>query len=299
MKNGIYLFLYLCLSTADLIARTEAEQIIVDLINQKLSTADLSVVTASNREAIVKILRDAATFKITTIGTSSMDAGGAGVILMRLNDTETITRLIGQYRSTYGSRGSFWLAEHLEWAGQASVIPLLAADFFLQDGDQGKIIREGKGEGLHVIPRSAFSGITALRVTIASKQFSDETRAWANQRLMQDCYPYDKFRAEMRLWWRQNKGAFDKADYKAVNPLKPEKAIAVIAPPSPPPLPLTPTTNPPILIPKPMLTLVRNEPAVVKSAPAPPTKQYKSAWMWFAVIFSVVTGAVMAWRFRK
>ena len=276
-------------------AASETEKFVLRLLQEPGNKTDLSVVTNENRDAATKLLREIAIGKVTKIGTVLPDNISAEVVLIRLNDGETINRLIESYRANYGSRGSFWLAEHLEWAGQASVIPLLAADFFLEDGNQGRINREGKGGGLRVIPRSAFSGITALRITIASKQFSDETRAWANERLMQDCYPYDKFRAEMRLWWKQNYGAFAKGDYKAVNPLKPEKAVAVIAPPSPlPPTPFPPTATPNIT-PNP----VQKTPAVVQPEPAPPISQRKPAWMWIATIFVLATGGLIAWKRRK
>ena len=258
--SGRLFIVFLLLGIAH--ARTKEEQIVVDIVNANLKTVDLSEITSENRDVIIKILRDAATYnlrdgqnrKTESIGTSYVGATSAQVILLRLNDTETVTRLIGAYRDTYGSRGSFWLAEHFEWAGQASVIPLLAEDFFLEDGDQGKIIREGKGVGLRVIPRSAFSGITAMRVTIASKQFSDETRTWANQRLIQGYYPYDKFRADMRVWWKQNKAAFKAGNYDAVKPPQPE---------SPPPPPVLPNPED--------SKLVVPIPPSAKPTPKPPT----------------------------
>ena len=222
MKIPAFALVFLLLPCVQCAARTEAEEIVVEIINQKLSTADLSVITPSNREAVMNILHDVATRKVHSIGTANMDSDGAEVILMRLNDADTITRAVTRYRDTYGSRGSFWLAEHFEWAGQASIIPLLAEDFFLEDGNKGVIKNDGGGVGLRVIPRSAFSGITAMRVTIASKQFSDETRAWANQRLIQGYYPFDKFRADMRVWWKQNEAAFKAGNYSAVKPPVPE-----------------------------------------------------------------------------
>jgi hypothetical protein len=223
MKMRVFiLWLTMVAQVATCSARTEVEELVVQMLAEAPQKANLSVITPANRDAVVKILRDASTYKITAIGTSPLDEVGAGIILVRLNDAETISRLIGQYRDTYGSRGSFWKAGHLELAGQASVIPLLAEDFFMEDGDKSTINRDGKGGGIRVIPRSAFSGITAMRVTIASKQFSDETRAWANQRLIQGYYPYEKFRADMRLWWKQNEAAFKTGNYMAVKPPVPE-----------------------------------------------------------------------------
>lgn len=231
MKIGLCSLLFLSVVYKTIPPRTETEQIVVDLVYQKSSAIDLSVVTPSNHDAVVKILRDAATRKIDHIGTAYVGDTSAEIVLMRLNDAETITRLIGQYRDTYGSLGSFWLAEHFEWAGQASLIPLLAEDFSLDDGDKSTIKSDGGGGGIRVIPRSVFSGITAMRVTIASKQFSGETRAWANQRLIQGYYPFDRFREDMRLWWKQNEAAFTAGNYLAVQPLHPEP------PPPPPSLP--------------------------------------------------------------
>jgi hypothetical protein len=279
-------------------ARTEVEELVVQMLAEAPQKTDLGVITPANRDAVIKILRDAATYKVVKLGTSPLDETGAEIVLVRLNDTETITRVIGQYRDTYGSRGSFWLAGHLELAGQASVVPLLAEDFFLEDGDKSTIKKEGSGVGFRVIPRSAFSGITALRVTIASKQFSEETRAWANQRLTQSCYPFDKFRAEMRVWWRQNKDAFEKADYKAVKPMKPETITPIIATPAPPQP--TPTPKPaPELKPEPPPTPLPKEPAVDKAAPLPPVRQGKPVWIWITASCAVAVGGWLLLKRRK
>ena len=278
-------------------ARTEVEELVVQMLAEAPQKTDLGVITPANRDAVIKILRDAATFKVVKLGTSLLDETGAEIVLVRLNDTETITRLIGQYKDTYGSRGSFWLAGHLELAGQASVIPLLAEDFFMEDGEKSTINRDGKGGGIRVIPRSAFSGITSMRVTIASKQFSDETRAWASQRLIQGYYPYDKFRADMCLWWAQNKDAFAKADYKAVKPLGPETITPITATPAPPPS--TPTPKPaPEPKPEPPPTPFSNELPVDKPAPFPPVRQSKPVWIWIAASCAVAVGGWLFWKRR-
>ena len=290
MKIGIYSLLFFSIVYKTIPPRTETEQIVVDLVNQKSSKADLSVITPANHDAIVKILRDAATRKIDHIGTAYVDTTPAEVILTRLNDTETITRLIREYRDTYGSRHSFSVAEHFEWAGQASLIPLLAEDFSLNDGDVSSIKSDGRGNGIRVIPRSVFSGITAMRVTIASKQFSAETRAWANQRLIRGYYPFDKFREEMRLWWKQNEAAFKAGNYLAVKPMQLEPAALPPALPIPedskrviPPLPAKPTPRSatPTPIPDPAPAVAE----AVKPIPA------INAWPLWAVLAAALAAA--------
>lgn len=277
-------------------ARTEVEELVVQMLAEAPQKTDLGVITPANRDAVIKILRDAATFKVVKLGTSLLDETGAEIVLVRLNDTETITRLIGQYKDTYGSRGSFWLAGHLELAGQASVLPLLAEDFFMEDGDKSTINRDGKGGGIRVIPRSAFSGITVLRIAAECKQLSEETRAWANQRLMQSCYPYDKFRAEMRMWWKQNKEAFEKADYKAVKPLRPETTMPVTTTTPPPPTPIPKPA--PELKPEPPPTPLPKQPAVDKAAPFLPVRQSKPVWIWIAASCAVAVGGWLFWKRR-
>jgi hypothetical protein len=255
---------------------------------QKVS---LSEITAAKRDAVVMLLRDVATHKVTSIGAVLPDAGSADIILLRLNDKSTIERMISAYRASYGSRGSFWLAEHLELAAQAAVIPYLAEDFFLDDGDKSTIVREGVG-GLRVIPRSAFSGLTTLRIAAASEQFGMETRAWAKQRQTTSIYPLQDFRTEMRRWWRENETAFRKGEYQAVRPWEPE------APPAGRVSPSTPPPAPSVLVPAPTVPAepAANAPTRVAQSSAAMARHETRHWGWVIGAGVLVVIALFGWK---
>lgn len=265
-------------------AASETEQLVLRILEKPGRKTDLSGVTPTNRGAVIMLLRDIATQKVEKIGTVLPDYIGAEVVLLRLNDTETIARLTDDYKRNYGSRGSFWLAEHLEWGAQAAVIPYLADDFFRDDGERSTIVREGSG-GIRVMPRSVFSSLTILRIAKVSEQFSPEMRAWAKQRLMASIYPLDSFRTDMRVWWRQNEAAFAKGDYHAVRPLQPENEAAAAATPLPlatsRPVPSTPATP------------------ITTEAHAATVERKTPVWPWVVGIAVLTVIASLVWKRRS
>ena len=116
--------------------------------------------------------------------------------------------------------------------------------------------------------------------------------------MIQSCYPFDKFRAEMRVWGKQNKDAFEKADYKVVQPLKPEPITPIIAAPIPP-RPTTTPKPPPELKLEPPPTPIPKEADVDKAAPFPPVRQSKPVWIWIAASCAVAVGGWLFWKRRK
>lgn len=289
--NDASLFALIGIFCARTLVGGEIEQLVIQVLREPGRKTDLSVINDGNREAAVKLLRDVASGRVREIGTVLPSETGAEVVLLRLNDAPTITRLLDEYKTRYGSRKSFWQAEHLEWAGQAAVIPYLAEDYFLEDGERSNFLRDGDG-GVRVIPRSVFSGITTLRIAVESRQLSEETRAWAKQKLLEGYYPFDKFREDMRLWWKQNEAAFKKGEYQSVKPLQP--SLQPPPPNTPPstPFPSTPSAS---MAPPPVTPSLTATPAPSKSGPHTAGDRRGRPWPWLAV---VTTFSVALWWFR-
>jgi len=255
----------------------------LDLVLRLLENSqkvDLSIVTPANREAAVGLLRDIATRKVNQIGTILPNYLGAEIVLLRLADPPTMKRITDEYR-----RGNITKAENMEWAAQGALIPYLAADFFLEDGDKGTVIKSGF-EGIRVLPPSVYSALVSVRVIAESKQFSPETRAWAEQAKRKH-YPYTDFRSTMRQWWKQNEAHFSAGDYQAVRPPMP--------PPKAPAEPATPTVAA-TPIPQPSsIPRLESIPVQPKSPPLAAKKQ--SVWPWIVgVVVAIGVVALVAKR---
>lgn len=196
----------------------ETQDRVIRLLREAGTKADLCLIDDANRPAMLALPRDIATHKVTRIGTVLPDDLAAQIVLIRLADVETIQRVVSDYRTLYGKRRSFELAEDLELAANGAAIPYLAEDFSRQDGDKSAILNEG-GARIRVIPRSAFSRVITLRIIIASEQFPPEVRQWAKERLSQGAHPFDKLRNDVALWWEQNSRFVSSGMYGKTRPL--------------------------------------------------------------------------------
>jgi hypothetical protein len=279
----------------------DAEEIVLAALREKWRTVNLGFVTPANRDQVLPLLRDIATQKVRQIGTVLPNNLVAKMILLRLADQETIEWTVGEYQRHYGSRHGYSIAEELAWAEQAAIIPHLAPDFFRDDGKQSTFKSTGGGETIRVVPQSAFSAFTTLKIVAASAQFPATTRDWARQRRNAGVSPFDALRADMRVWWKQNEAAFQAGNYLAVQPLQPEPH------PPPPKLPdpeearrvlprkPTPATPPPEeRAPAPI-------PAFVAKAPQANTATRASpAYLWTAIgIILASLAALVARRCKK
>lgn len=215
----------------------ETENLVLRLLEKAGTKADLSLIDDTNRQGMITLLRDIATRKVTQIGTTLPDSMAAQIVLLRLADPETIQRVVSDFRTMYGRRRSFELAEDLELAAHGAALPYLANDFSRQDGDKSTILKDG-GARIRVIPQSAFSGVTTLRIIIASDQFPPEVRQWAKERLIQGAYPFDKLRDDVALWWEQNGKLVSNGLYGKTRPLQEAASVPAAA------IPLRPSATP-------------------------------------------------------
>ena len=137
--------LWLSLALLSASKAEEVTSLVLRILEPSARKTDLSLVTPENHDAVVKLLRDIATLKVRKIGTTLPDESGAEIVLLRLADHETISRVVTNYQRSYGSRDSFNTAENFEWAAQGAIIPYLAEDFFREDGDKSTIVRMAGG----------------------------------------------------------------------------------------------------------------------------------------------------------
>lgn len=279
----------------------DAEEIVLAALREKWRTVNLGFVTPANRDQVLPLLRDIATQKVRQIGTVIPNNLVAKMILLRLADQETIEWTVGEYQRHYGSRHGYSIAEELAWAEQAAIIPHLAPDFFRDDGKQSTFKSSGGGETIRVVPQSAFSAFTTLKLVAASAQFPAATRDWARQRRNAGVSPFEALRADMRVWWKQNEAVFKAGNYLAVQPLRPE-------PPPPPPKLPDPSEARRVLPPAPVPaasppeeTTPASNPAVVTEAPAAKLGSGSgSAYLWAtAGIIVASLAALFAWRSRS
>ncbi len=279
-----------------LVASVRAQQdplegIVVRLLASGGRKADLSLISAENHDAAVKLLRDIATGKRSEIGNEMPSQTGAQIVLLRLADPETVEGAVFRYQRSYGTRTSYHIAEELVWAEQPAIIPHLAGDFFLNDGDKSTLRSTGDPIGIMAPPRSAFSAFTSLKIVAASKHFSPEMREWAKTRRNAGIYPFTAFREEMRVWWKQNEAAFKVGDYIAVKPPvpdlppslpNPEDSKRVIPlPPTVKPAPAQETPPPPVIA-----------PPVVANAERP-IRESLRWWSWLVGIGAVIVLAAL------
>lgn len=292
MMRGILFWFMLALAA---IGATSVEDVVLKALEKNGRTVTLEFLSGPDRTAMVDLLRDIAfgrrhTFPIDEGASISADDLAAKIILLRIGDPAMMEKAVTEYRATHGAPGGFNRAEDLEWSQQGALIPLLATDFFKEDGENRAMKKYGR-EGVFSTPLSAYSGFLSLKIIAASEQFSPETRTWAQVRRNIGVEPIAKFREEMRVWWKQNETAFKAGDYKAVKPPAPVVPVALPdpgdskrvlpAPPAPPAARSNPEPPAPETVPAPAPAAMKTE----KPTPESPN------WALWAGMMAVLAAA--------
>jgi hypothetical protein len=203
----------LCVTTATLADDDKKiEDLVLELLRQRGSTADLSVIKPANNAAVVSLLRDVATQKRRRIGPALPCSRSANIILLRLGDPKTMQRNADAFMKT----GNGFIYYDIASSRQAAIIPYLADGLFIEDTPASLTRGRGCTPGITLAWRATYPIFDLLS---GSPQFTDEVRGWAKNEAKGSL---PARRAALRIWWKQNEAIFKSGDYKAVRPLVPQ-----------------------------------------------------------------------------
>ena len=179
---------------------------------------DLSLVTPDVRDEVIHRIRGSSGDSFEqTIGKTR----GYYLLLVKLGDEDATRQVVAAMRPSLPKKGpaNLWLS-FLEDNAQPVIIPLIAGDFFLNDGDE-QIVAVSGDEGFDVRPVSIEMCWLALTVVRRNESFSPETKSWAKDKQnwrKTDFGALGELRKEMQQWWRANEAHFRARDYQAVRP---------------------------------------------------------------------------------
>ena len=251
--------------------------------------ADVSVVSPDVRDEVIARLR-----KIG--GGPYQEINGAGYdeyrVLIRIGDEQTMKQIVESTRSRWLTGKGWAFHETLAQTAQPAVIPLIAVDFFRNDGD--KVITVEDGDiGYRKRPFSIEMCRVAFSVLGASEAFTSETREWAKESLARaDRVSPPLTRGVVQEWWRKNEGRFRVRDYQAVTagqPLSVPPKTPGDAEPSPP----TPNATPPLkTAPEP------TAPAPIATASDASTPSSAFLWTGAGIAIALLVGLGVFWKRR-
>lgn len=289
---GVFIF-YAC----EAVGNFEAD---VATLTYKSMDADLSSISPGDRKKTIDLLRKFRSREIKEVSTIVPNQSGAEILLVRLNDSETIDKMISVYQK-YNSRAAWsYIPKTFERAAQPAVIPYLAGDYFGDEPANANYGKEGSTTEFGIIgpPKSIYSGVITLRVIQAAPEFNVELKHWAKEVYELRIRNPEGFRKLMRQWWEQNKEAFEKGDYASVTAV-PIKTYEV-KPPGPVPQEAINHTEPNPLAPpnqEATSTIKSDKPVVTQLTPV----VQNTSWLVIAgaVIAVLLAGSGFIWFLRK
>lgn len=268
------------------------------LIAADAKAANLDGLSRTEQTAILEILRGIFDQSITNIGTIAPSQSGAGIALVRLDDISTIKYLVSEYQK-YNSRAAWdYIPKTFQRAANPNVINYLAPDFQLNEPNDAFYGQKGDDAdfGISVPPRSIYSGTITLKIIAAAPEFRGELQAWAKQAQDFRFQHPEAFRHLMRKWWEQNREAFEKKRYDAVQPI----ALVVdegsmIAKTEP-----APETDRTPLAPTPSTSIAQSISTISPSAAAPASKSSPIDWALIGgTLVAVILTATGMWKFLR
>jgi hypothetical protein len=175
--------------------------------------ADFSVVSPDIRDEVIARLRKIA-------GGTKQEINGAAYdeyrVLIRIGEEQTMKQIVETTRSRWLTGKGWAFQEVLAQTAQPAVIPLIADDFFRNDGNGIVSVEDGDIVGKKR-PFSIEMCRVAFSVLGASEAFAPETREWANESLQRADYVSPPLtRRVVQQWWRENEDRFRVRDYQAV-----------------------------------------------------------------------------------
>ena len=253
---------------------------------------DLSLVTPDVRDEVIHRIRGSSGDSFEqTIGKTRRYY----LLLVKLGDEDATKQVVAAMRPSLPKKGpgNLWLS-FLEDDAQPVIIPIIAGDFFLNDGEEQTSALLGD-EGFQVRPVSMEMCMLAFHVILRSGSFSPETTAWAkyNHDWRQSYFTTPReMREQMQRWWRANEAHFRARDYQAVRPGETLSSAAAQTPvrsgdPSGQP---APTRRTPADVGTP------SQPGT--SAPRPKLVEWRSSAWWWAGIATISLIGLLIWRRR-
>lgn len=287
---------------ADIVSPATDEKA-VELMSRSIKS-DLSIVSPSERTAVVARVREVGFGKLRQIGTASVDRIDAQIVLVRLGDTESIERLMQEYRRYDSMYAWDTIPRIFQVSRQPSVIAYLAEDLSSKDDPNRNIVSNPPPDstefGVTATNRSVYSGVIITRVIEDSPEFSPALKKWAKDMYEVRLANPGNFRDSMRTWWEENRDAFRKGDYKSVVPLPPQTppvpSLSANAA-SPAPSPMAATPQPTIPAPAEILSQPAPNPTAAPNVVAAPNHIFA-----FVVLGAVTAGLVLLalWKsFKK
>lgn len=262
---------------------------LVSTLRQDWQDGNLDTLTPNVRQSLIQ------RFQVEAGGAFNPE-GGTRVphfILLRLGEPATTRQMVDWVRSDLLKGNTGWpFLDILERSSQPIIIPMIAPDFFRNDGDEMKA-RANRDVVYLVRPLSIEMARLALNVlTRREHAFPTETRRWAHESLDHTEFsPPVRTRAIMQQWWRENESYFGKGRYELVQPgenfgsaraAQPED-VRITHPSSSPAQPALASARPAAASPR----------AGSSQAPAFPEKRRTPDWMWWAGGLVVMIVAVL------
>ncbi len=201
-----------------LLPLTEEERIenVIRYLRGKGSKAELHVVTPDIRDAVIEQLKLYASGKHPKSNQYSKDPDDY-TMLLRLGDERTIRWVANIYQERHAAGIGYDFSPEMERSAQPALVPLLAPNFFLDDGSD-VVWKSDEDIAYQVRPFSIYSAHIALQIISKSESIAPSVREWAidiNAHIDNDP---TIGRNILREWWRANEHFFAEKNYKAVRP---------------------------------------------------------------------------------
>ncbi len=280
------------------LTRDELIDNVISYLHDKGPHAEPHVVTPDIRDEVLGRLKSELPENLRP----DLDSLRTYRILLRLGDEETTRQIVNANRFRWltdpteailmNSEGQLFLGV-LAYSAQPAVIPLIAEDFFRNDGD--KITSQSVDDLFYTKrPFSIEMCRVAFAVMSRSEAFPKSTRDWAKECSSASEYdsPPPLVREMMQKWWRENEARFRAADYQAVH-----AGQSLPAPERPPVIELPPSDSPsiPMTVPSPVKQNTPSDVTVVSDVSAPSSAFF---WTGAGISIALLVGLAVFWKRR-
>ncbi len=253
--------------------------------------ADFSVVTPDIREEVIGRIRKEADGPL-----QKLNLGGLSDyrLLVRLGDRKTMEELVSSTRDAFLGKSQFAFHEELGRSAQPALIPMIAEDFFRNDGSEVKW-KQDDDVAYASRPFSIIMCRVALEIAYRSDAFADATRKWARDTIWKTDENPTLTRELLQQWWQANEKSFGQRDYHAVLPGRelplPTTMAASPGPPPPNESEPQPKSAPP--------ELNDGSAKMVPTSNAVTQNKSSAHLLFFAIGIAVMLIATLMWKKRN